>query len=604
MNQNILDYGAIGDGQTMSTVAIQKAVDTCAETGGGYVYVPQGEFITGTIYLQSNVFLYICPGGKLLGSMAFKDYSGTQRGSAWGGAVKRMLDKLNNPCFALVIAENMENCGILGDGEIDGRRDKRNTQDPEVGTPFLVVFSRCKRVKLDGVTLRNPGMFTSYMLACEDVNITRVKVYSEDTPCGDGLDFDGGRNVTISNCIICSGDDGIGLKTLTPSEPCENFVIQNCYIRTKIWGCVRIGPESAADMRHITVTNCVFENSNDGFKLQLCEDAVFEYFDFSNITMNGVVRPFFFTNNSFSMSEYDKSVRPKCGAIRYINVSNVTAQMIQRPEPYSADPTDLHFSCNYIYNLLGAEMHDIKFSNLHITCVGGGATSENERADHGEMVDYIDFYPEICREVGIYPAAAMYIKNCDSITLDNVSIDAKEFDARPAIAAEAVNDLYCHHVTTTNTAFLLRDIACTDVELVHCKGNLMPISTELRSRWQENREYALALLQEYEQDATLLDQLIVLPAQSVFDGNTGHFTADGKSRYFLYTFGVKGDFDLLVKGSQVDSRRTQPKYRRLNAYAKEITEFVTVGENEVSLSFCEADGKLAKPIYIVKSEKS
>jgi len=605
MNQNILDHGAVNDGYTLSTVAIQKAIDTCAETGGGYVYIPQGEFVTGTIFIRSNVYLYLCPGGKLLGSMLYRDYQGTKRGSAWGGVLTKQLSALaNNACPSLIIAEDAENCGILGEGEIDGRRSRENASNSEIGDPFLVIFSRCRGVKMEGVTLRNPGKFTSYMLACVDVMITRVKIYSMGTACGDGLDFDGGKNVTISDCIIYSGDDSISLKTLTPSDPCENFMIQNCYLHSKYWGCVRIGPESAADMRHITITNCIFEDSNDGFKVEICQESVYEYFDFSNITMNGVVRPFFFTNNTYGMSKHDKSVRPKGGIMRYINVSNVTADAIQRPK--SPDPTDsslLHLSCSYIYSLPGYEMHDIKFSNVHINCVGGGVASENKRVDHGEMVDYTEFYPEICKEVGVYPAAAMYIKNCDHITLDNFSVIAREYDARPAIAAEAVNDLYCHHVTTRNTAYLMRDIACTDLELLGCKGERLPISDEMVLEWQKNREESIALLKQQAQDAALIDRITQFPVIAEFSESSGCFEADGEGRYFLYATWITGDFDLKVNGVTVDSFTQIPKYRYLTFYVKEITDLLTSGRNNYEINFTSANSKLAETIKIIKTEK-
>ena len=183
MNQNILDFGAAADGQTLCTAAIQKAVDACASTGGGYVYVPQGKFVSGTIMLRSNVYLYLCPGAYLLGSMDFADYYSTEKSSAFGGALEHQLGLENCRSEALILAEDVENCGILGEGEADCRRNKDNFSDPVVGKPFLVLFSHCRRVKLEGVTLRNPGRYTVYMLACTDVTISRVRIYSTDTAC-------------------------------------------------------------------------------------------------------------------------------------------------------------------------------------------------------------------------------------------------------------------------------------------------------------------------------------------------------------------------------------------------------------------------------------
>jgi len=604
MNQNILDHGAAVDGKTLSTVAIQKAIDTCAETGGGYVYIPQGEYLTGTVYLRSNVYLYLCPGSKLLGSMDITDYSGTKRGCAWSN-IRAFLPKKNSksPCNGLIVSEDIENCGILGEGIIDGQRNQEKIADPKIGKPFLVVFSRCKGVKVDGITLQNPGFFTVYTMACTDVIITKVRIYSEDTPSGDGLDFDGSRNVVISDCIIHAGDDAIGLKTLTPTDPCENFLIQNCFLKAKFWGCIRLGPESAGDMRHITVSNCVFYDSNDGLKLQLCEDAVFEHFNFSNIVMNQVVRPFFFTNNAYRMSMHTDTVRPTGGIMRYINVSNITADMTQRVlPPTRVNAGELHLSCNYLYNMPGNQTYDIKFSNMQINCVGGGSAEENTRADHGEMVDCVSKYPEVCNEVGVYPAAAMYIKNCSRISMENCNFRAMKYDARPAIAAEGATDLYFRRVSADNTSYLVREIGCTDLELDRCKGDRMPISDALQTAWEENRAAVMAQFEERKKLGEMIDRLSGASVVAEWDADNGSFEGEKDGRYWVYISLIQKDFSLLVNGKEVDVHRQLSKYPHPEYYVKEITDFVKSGENTVAIRLLSENSLREDTVKVLRCE--
>ncbi|MBR4867971.1 MAG: right-handed parallel beta-helix repeat-containing protein [Clostridia bacterium] len=491
MIANILDYGGVADGVTDNTAAFEKAVAACERAGGGKVFVPSGQFVSGTIELKSNVFLELEPGAEILASYDFSLFKPTKRGSAWI-ARSALLVNPNlqvdpaarvNPCKALIMAEDAHHVGVIGFGTLDGRRETGKTPK-DAGSPYLVVFSNCTDVFLEDVTMIRPGSFTNYLLNCKKVTIRGLHIDSTGTACGDGIDFDGGQDVTISDCIIDAGDDGIGLKTLTPSEPCERFTITNCNIRSKYWGCIRIGPETAADYRFITVSNCVFHDSNDGIKLQLCEDKVFEDFVFSNLTMDRVTRPFFITNTHYPFSIYSNGSRPACGAMRRILFNNITAVLTERRDVEGVGPYTPYSGC-LLYSLPSGTIEDVTFSHIRLACLGGGTKEDGQKTDQPDLLDYVGFYPESCLQFGTPPAAAFTLRNAKNIRFNDFSITCKQPDGRCAFAAENVVDLALEQVRVQNTNGLLRQHACDNLLVQNSRGEVVAFTAQQEAAYDQ-----------------------------------------------------------------------------------------------------------------------
>jgi len=242
---NIREFGATGDGATLNTKPIQDAIDTCSTAGGGRVVVPPGVFVTGTIRLKDNVTLYVEAGSRLQGSRNQADYPKDAGLCDW--APKFGWSRQLNG--TLVYAEGAENIGIEGTGTIDGAQNAgRNRTFPNVGDneqrrPMLVRFRDCGHVRVRDVTLIRPASFTSLFVGCRDLLFDGVRVRSRDTGNGDGLDFDGCERVRIANCDLDTGDDTIGLKSMIPDRPVQDFVITNCLL-SSTWAAIRIGPES------------------------------------------------------------------------------------------------------------------------------------------------------------------------------------------------------------------------------------------------------------------------------------------------------------------------------------------------------------------------
>lgn len=582
MTYNVLDFGAQSSSCIDSTEAFSRAIAACAEAGGGYVDVPAGQYVCGTIHLESYVYLRLHPGCTILGSEYLKDYSGTLRGCAWASGPESLARQKNvNPCRALIVADRKTHCGIVGHGTIDGRRSNKHGYTAEKGRPCLVVFSECTYATIRDVTLTNSGFFTFYGLNCSDMLIDGVTIRTADCPNGDGLDFDGGRRITISNCNIDAGDDAIGLKTLTPTEPCEDFTITNCILKAKHWAAIRIGPESAGDMRRINVHGCCIYDSGDGFKVQLTQNAVYEDFVFSNITMTDVLRPIFFTLNRYNMSAHASEIRPTPGIFRRVKLSHITATM--RPSSHFGDLT-IHAG-NYISALPGTAIEDVTLQDVHILAPGGGSQAEADRTDgHGDMYDFWGMYPEHLSNLGDYPSAVLYLRNAKHITLRDCTFEAATPDARAAIAAECVERLSLYGCDVRGCGGLLRHHRCAPLHTDESCSRLLIEFTDAQAcaweRFREQSRQADVLLQELAERVQAITPLTPASRHTALSFEVPVSDADT----YLLIPKCRGNFSLLCNGQAVASLLLPAPYHTdAHPFACELSPYLTREQNTVTL---------------------
>jgi exo-poly-alpha-galacturonosidase len=267
---DITSFGASGDGKTLNTEAIQQAIHSC--THGGTVYVPKGTFLTGAIFLKSNMTLYIEEGGLLLGSSDTADYPLFQY--RWEG--------LETTCYSSLINtanfnnERLENITIAGPGKIDANGTAlRKKEIKELnGKPGRAVCLRnVENLYLNDVTVKQSPAWCVHLIYCNHVSVNNIKIYTTrdedgkkylDIVNGDGLNPDSSSNIYIFNSMISSQDDCIAIKSGRDSEgrkvgiPSENIRITNC--RFKSGFGVAIGSEMSGDVRNVLVQDCDFDN--------------------------------------------------------------------------------------------------------------------------------------------------------------------------------------------------------------------------------------------------------------------------------------------------------------------------------------------------------
>lgn len=213
---NILDYGAVADGNTLNTAAIQRAIDSAYKSKNGRVIIPQGKFLSGSLILKSNVELHLQEKAVLLGTT---DPSAYKKINRW---------------VALILADGERNISITGKGIIDGQGreialnidslyyvgeldpkhyNKRRKRPNENVRPQSIEMVQCSNVKISGITIKDAASWVQSYELCNNVIIDSITVDSDAYWNNDGIDIIDSRNVSITNCFVNSADDGICLKS-------------------------------------------------------------------------------------------------------------------------------------------------------------------------------------------------------------------------------------------------------------------------------------------------------------------------------------------------------------------------------------------------------
>jgi polygalacturonase len=282
---NLTDFGAVGDGKTLNTASINKAIAACTQAGGGTVEVPVGKFLTGPFALTSNLNLHLDTGATILLSDRRSDFKPTE-------------DGFEN----CITAQDCHDIAVTGSGTIDGQgqswwtefnafKDGKTKIAPP-HRPYLIMLISCTRVMFENITLTNSPMLTFVPRLCREVTINSVTIKSPpDSPNTDGID-PSGFDYLITNTTIDTGDDNIALKPRPIPDPghlsCENLLIEHC---TFLHGHgMSIGGGSNGGVRNMLVRDCTFADTDAGIRLKSARDrgGLVENLTYENLTMKRV----------------------------------------------------------------------------------------------------------------------------------------------------------------------------------------------------------------------------------------------------------------------------------------------------------------------------
>ena len=596
MLHNVLDHGAaVGASARQNQRAFQAAIDAAHAAGGGTVYIPAGRFVSGTVSLRSNVTLHLAAGALLMGSTDHKDYRFSDARWPWVHMAGIPDTGAQAGTTGLIMAIDAENIAIEGHGTIDGNGQGHvhfpAPTDPHQRRPMLLYFDRCKNIRVTDVRLRHPAMFTIWCARSRKVVIRGVDVYSWETENGDGFDFNGSSDVSISDCFIEAGDDAISLKTPYRGFPCRNYAISNCVMRSR-WAAFRMGTESSADMSEIVLSNCVFENCNDGIKIQDCSQGVLENVRVSNVVMRGVHRPVFITVGSFRLSRDDVSIRPPLGGLRGIRLHGITARMPAQGEEYQRN-------CFVISGCPGKPVEDVRISDCQFIFDGPMHEGALGRVDVPELLDYTFMYADVFSINGDYPAAGMFLRHIDGIAVRDCQLLRAAEDPRPMVFASAVRAGLLRDVEASGTPLLLQ---CVDAEfaLSGCRSNgagvdcAAPLSAEQTERYRSFVDESRAVDALFARSAQMVDR-----AESLARMETLPDKAWEKSRdiwraqvelsaptvmLWLVTY---GEVELWINGAPDGASRLPRLYRNMHCWAVDASALVRRGMNELELRWLD-----------------
>ena len=298
-------YGAKGDGTTKDTAAIQKAIDVCADKGGGTVELSAGTYVSAPILLKSNINLHLAKGATLLGSPDHADYP-------------PQIEFHVPDRQPLLSATNASNVAITGEGTVDGNgeswwQEARSIKDHGIlgdhPRPKLIIFDHCKGVRVEGVTVQNSPMWQIVPYYSDDVVIRGVRILApQHSPNTDAIDPFSSSNVVIDHVYSDVGDDNVAIKSGPsnspgPDDPSRDIVVQDC---TFMHGHgMSIGSELSGGAENIVAERITFEDTDNGIRVKSNRDRGHDVGNlvFKDLTMKNVKNPII-------ISEYYPKVMP------------------------------------------------------------------------------------------------------------------------------------------------------------------------------------------------------------------------------------------------------------------------------------------------------
>jgi len=429
---SIRDYGAVGDGKTLDTKAIHKAIEACAGAGGGQVLFPPGRYLSGTVNFKSGVTLFLEAGARLVGTTDLDQY---QHPTPPAFMPEARWGKWHR---ALILADGLEDITIAGGGVIDGNKVFDPTGEERMRGPHTFVFINCRNVTVRDVSFVDSANYAIFFQISDQVEVRNVKI----TGGWDGVHFRGAperpcRDVSIVGCQFFTGDDAIA------GRYWQNVLISDCVVNSSCNGVRLIGPAT-----HLLIHDCLFygpgvhphrtsnrHNMLAGLNLQPgawdATEGILDDVLISDVTMHNVSTPFHFL------------LKPGNTAGN-IFVNQVTATGVYRAASSVESWADTPFT-------------NVVFRDVTVEFVGGGTPEQASMTVKSPGVD--------ARQL---PAWGFYARNVQNLQFDNVRLRCQKEDLRPVLICDSVERLtlegfkFCRAAGTTHPLQLI-DVA--DVQL-------------------------------------------------------------------------------------------------------------------------------------------
>ena len=446
-------FGAIGDGHTLDTLAINKAIATAAAAGGGTIRFPAGSYLCYSIHLKSHITLYLDPGATIVAADT------PAGGAGYDSPEPNDWDKFQDFGHShwhnsLIWGEDLQNISIEGQGLIWGKGLSRGDHDVALAAGVgnkAISLKNCHNVTLRDISILHGGHFAILATGVDNLTIDNLKIDTNR----DAIDIDCCRNVRVSNCSVNSPwDDGICLKNsygLGFARSTDHVTITNCYVtggyeegtlldatykrfppdaKVPRNGRIKFGTESNGGFRNITVSNCVIENCR-GIALESVDGAILEDVAITNITMRDIVDvPFFLRLGSRMRGPAGTPV----GELRRVLISNIVVSNCASQQ------------ATIISGIPGHFIEDVRFNNILVQHQGGG-TREDAAIQPAELENV---YPDPNR-FGPMPAHGFYIRHAKRIEIKDVEVRPMKPDMRPGFVLEDVTGAELIHVKLPRT---------------------------------------------------------------------------------------------------------------------------------------------------------
>ncbi|MBQ3049135.1 MAG: hypothetical protein IJC94_04180 [Oscillospiraceae bacterium] len=457
---NVMDHGAVADGVTLDTAAVQSAVDACNAAGGGKVYFPKGKYVLATVFLKENVHIEFEKGTLILGALDFYAYAQQEEIDypIYQDASHTYFD------LSMFVGRGVDNISITGAAKIDMRSiwDEDGVRGEAIvhRGPKFIALKECNNVLISDLDINNVTDLAIYFAGCENVDIHGIKMYVYI----DGISPDNCKNVNIYDCDLETGDDGIVFKssyTLNRLDVCRNIHVWNCRVKSRC-NAVKFGTETNGGFYDILVEDIDIRDTRiSAIAIESVDGAIIDNLTIKNVEMTNVNAPIFI--------HIGKRMRGPEG-LEVGQIKNVTLENINVDGPYEPYPVIAfnyyQFKNNDFYqypwmftvppsdkdpelritrrfadwqmtsNCCGLKerhLENITLRNIHLK-LDGGVQEYNK-----EVPDKAPEYPEVYVYGKILPAKGIYFRYVDNLVLDNVTVETYRPDAREDFVFEHVN---------------------------------------------------------------------------------------------------------------------------------------------------------------------
>lgn len=421
---NILDFGAVGDGKTDCSWAIQQAINVCPKNGR--IVVPEGTYWTRPILLKSNITLELKKGATLLASPDVKDYKVLEGEVPFGSDEDKKLQIATwegNPfrCYQpFVAAYHAENIAIVGEGKIDGNGENGiwyiDPKNQPIGRPRLLFFNSCDGVTVHGITTCRSASWTNHPFFSKNVSYLDARIEADkDSPNTDGCNPESCDGVRIIGTTFSVGDDCIAIKSgkiymgKKYKTPSRNITIRNCLMQHG-HGAIVLGSEIAGGVKDLDVTRCLFRKTDRGLRVKTRRgrgvDSVIDGVVFENIKMENVLTPlvcnmFYFCDpdgkTEYVWSKEKLPVDDRTPYVGSLHFKNIVCE-------------DYEYAAGFFYGLPEQNIGEIIIEN--VTFKAAKVAGKGYPA----MMSYIDEYSK----------AGLYFNNVKNVVLKNVTLEGYE----------------------------------------------------------------------------------------------------------------------------------------------------------------------------------
>jgi polygalacturonase len=428
---DVRGYGAKGDGKTLDTDAINKAIGAAGAAGGGTVHFGAGTYLSTSIRLQSHVGLFLDHGATILAAdpVASGPYDEPEP-NEWDKFQDFGHSHWHN---SLIWGEGVEDVSIAGPGLIHGKglvRSYNASTTPKGSGNKAIALKNSRNVVIRDVSILHGGWFAILATGVDNLTIDNIKVDTNR----DGIDVDACKNVRISNATVNSPfDDGICLKSsygLGSAKPTENVTITNSQVsgydegtlldgtfrRTVKYnrgptGRIKFGTESNGGFKNVTISNCVFEYSR-GLAIESVDGAIIEDVAITNITMRDIVNAPIFVRLG-NRARGPAGTVP--GVINRVRISNVVASNVDSRHGV------------LISGIPGHAVEDLRLSDIRIAYQGGGTAADAALEPEEKETEYPE--PDM---FGNIPAYGLYARHVKGLSARDLVFTTEKTDARPA----------------------------------------------------------------------------------------------------------------------------------------------------------------------------